>query len=40
MLIWVPLILVLSVGLLRPIKGLMVGQQFRHKAAEVRNEDF
>ena len=40
MLIWIPLILIVSVLLLRPIKGLMVGQQFRHKAAEVRNEDF
>ena len=38
--VWLPLILIVSLALLRPIKGLMVGQQFRHKAAEVRNEDF
>ena len=38
--LWLPLIVLVSLALLRPIKGLMVGMQFRHRAAEVRNEDF
>ena len=37
---WPPVILVLSLVLLRPIKGVMVALQYRHRAAEVRNEDF
>ncbi len=31
--IWIPLVLGLSIGLLRPLKGLMIAQQYRHKAA-------
>jgi len=31
-LIWIPLVLGLSIGLLRPLKGLMIAQQYRHKA--------
>jgi uncharacterized protein (DUF983 family) len=31
-LIWVPLVLGLSIGLLRPLKGLMIAQQYRHRA--------
>jgi uncharacterized protein (DUF983 family) len=34
--LWIPLTLVLSLGLLRPLKGLMIGLQYRHKAAEGR----
>lgn len=34
MLIWLPTIAVLSLVLLRPLKGLMVGQTFRHRAAD------
>lgn len=34
--IWVPLVLGLSIGLLRPLKGLMVAQQYRHQAREHR----
>lgn len=34
--LWVPLILGLSLGLLRPLKGLMIGIQYRHKAEEGR----
>ena len=30
--IWVPLVLGLSIGLLRPLKGLMIAQQYRHRA--------
>jgi uncharacterized protein (DUF983 family) len=36
--LWIPLILVLSIGLLRPLKGLMIAQQYRHKAQEGRLE--
>lgn len=35
-LLWVPLIFVLSIGLLRPLKGLLIAQQYRHKAEEGR----
>jgi uncharacterized protein (DUF983 family) len=30
--LWVPLILILSLGLLRPLKGFLIAQQYRHKA--------
>ncbi len=32
-LLWVPLVVGLSVGLLRPLKGLMIAQQYRQRAA-------
>jgi uncharacterized protein (DUF983 family) len=31
--LWVPLVLGLSLGLLRPLKGLMIAQQYKQKAA-------
>ena len=34
--LWIPLIVVLSLGLLRPLKGLFVALQYHHKAAEGR----
>ncbi|ESR24934.1 DUF983 domain-containing protein [Lutibaculum baratangense] len=34
--IWLPLILILSFGLMRPTKALMIALQYRHKAEEVR----
>jgi uncharacterized protein (DUF983 family) len=34
--LWVPLVLGLSIGLLRPLKGFMIAQQYKHKAAEGR----
>ena len=34
--ILVPLVLGLSIGLLRPLKGLMIAQQYRHRASEGR----
>ncbi|MBW3559191.1 MAG: DUF983 domain-containing protein [Proteobacteria bacterium] len=34
LLIWFPLIAILSVGLLRPIKGVMVALTFRHRGFE------
>ena len=36
LLLWIPLILVLSLALLRPLKGLMIAQQYHHKAQEGR----
>jgi uncharacterized protein (DUF983 family) len=35
-LLWVPLVLGLSIGLLRPLKGFMIAQQYKHRAAEGR----
>ena len=34
--LWVPMILILSPGLLRPLKAAMIGLQYRHKAREGR----
>jgi len=38
-LLWVPLVLVLSIGLLRPLKGFMIAQQYRYRAEEGRVDD-
>jgi uncharacterized protein (DUF983 family) len=35
-LLWGPLILLITLGPLRPIKGLMIALQYHHKAAEGR----
>ncbi|MFG1357405.1 DUF983 domain-containing protein [Xanthobacter pseudotagetidis] len=35
-LLWLPLILLVSIGMLRPLKALMVALQYRNKAAEGR----
>ena len=40
LILWFPLAIGLCLALLRPIKGIMVGQQYRHRAAEARNDDF
>ena len=34
--LWLPLLLILALGLLRPLKGLLVALQFYHKAEEGR----
>jgi uncharacterized protein (DUF983 family) len=34
--LWLPLTLILALGLLRPLKGWLIAQQFRHKAREGR----
>jgi uncharacterized protein (DUF983 family) len=34
--LWLPLILLVTLGPLRPMKGLMIALQFHHKAAESR----
>jgi uncharacterized protein (DUF983 family) len=36
--LWLPLTLALTVGLIRPLKGWLVAQQFRHGAAEGRQD--
>jgi uncharacterized protein (DUF983 family) len=36
MLLWIPLVILTTVGPLRPLKGLMIALQFHHKAAEGR----
>ncbi len=30
--LWIPLVIGLSVGLLRPLKGFLIAQQYRHRA--------
>jgi uncharacterized protein (DUF983 family) len=37
-LLWIPLILGLSIGLLRPLKGFLIAQQYKHRAEEGRIE--
>ena len=37
--IWLPLTVVVCLGLLRPLKGLMVAAQFANNASEARNDD-
>jgi uncharacterized protein (DUF983 family) len=34
--LWLPLLLILTLGLLRPLKGLLVALQYHHKAEEGR----
>ncbi|MFH3481875.1 DUF983 domain-containing protein [Xanthobacter variabilis] len=34
--LWIPAILVVTLGLLRPLKGVMVALQYRHRAQEGR----
>jgi uncharacterized protein (DUF983 family) len=36
--LWLPLILIVTLGPLRPIKGLLIALQFHHKASEGRLE--
>jgi uncharacterized protein (DUF983 family) len=37
--LWLPLILLVTLGPLRPIKGLLIAVQYHHKAAEGRLEN-
>src|ERR1700733_6462288 len=37
--LWLPLIFILTLGPLRPMKGLMIALQYHHKAAESRFSD-
>jgi uncharacterized protein (DUF983 family) len=38
MAIFLPLTIIIAVGMLRPMKGLMIGQQYRTKAGQGRRE--
>jgi len=37
--IWLPATLIISLGLLRPLKGIMLAAQFANKASEARSDD-
>jgi uncharacterized protein (DUF983 family) len=37
--VWLPIALVLCLGLLRPVKGLMIAAQFANKASEAGRDD-
>jgi uncharacterized protein (DUF983 family) len=37
--LWLPLLLAVTLGLLRPLKGLLVAMQFHHKAGERRIDE-
>lgn len=39
LLIWPPLVLFLCLGLLRPLKGLLIALQYRHRAEEGRLDE-
>ena len=39
MVLWIPLVLVLALGILRPLKGLMIALQYQNKAREGRLDD-
>ena len=39
LIVWVPGVLLLSLGLMRPLKGAMLAAQFMNKAAEARHDD-
>ena len=37
--IWLPAAAILTLGLVRPFKGVMLAMQFHHRASEVRNAE-
>ena len=39
LILWLPLTLIVSLGLMRPLKGVMLAAQFMNKAAEARHDD-
>ena len=39
MVVWLPLVLVLCLGMLRPLKGILVALQYHHRAEEGRFHD-
>ena len=39
LIVWLPLTLVLSLGLMRPLKGVLLAAQFMNKASEARHGD-
>ena len=39
LILWLPGTLILSLGLMRPLKGIMLAAQFMNKASEARHDD-
>ena len=39
LLLWIPATLIISLVLLRPLKGVMLASQFMNKASEARRDD-
>ena len=39
LILWLPATLILSLGLMRPFKGVMLAAQFMNKASEARHDD-
>lgn len=39
LILWLPATLIISLGLMRPLKGVMLAAQFMNKAAEARHDD-
>lgn len=39
MLLWIPLLLILALGMIRPLKGLMIAVQYQNRAHEGRIDD-
>jgi uncharacterized protein (DUF983 family) len=39
LILWLPATLILSLGLMRPLKGAMLAAQFMNKASEARHDD-
>jgi len=39
LIIWLPLTLIISLGLMRPFKGAMLAAQFMNRASEARHDD-
>ncbi len=37
--LWLPAVLIVTLGLLRPVKATLIALQYKHKAAESRRED-
>ena len=40
LIIWGPIMTLISIGLLRPFRGVMFNLQWVHKAGEIKNRDF
>jgi uncharacterized protein (DUF983 family) len=40
MLVWTPLVVIVAVALLRPMKGFLIAQQFRHHASDSGTVDY
>lgn len=39
LILWLPATLIISLGLMRPLKGVMLAAQFMNKASEARHDD-